>query len=138
MRAQTVYIIKNNINEKCYVGYHCTENPYDKYLGSGQLIKAAIKKYGRKNFSKEILEIIKDNDNWEQREIFWINEKNTKYPNGYNLTDGGEGGIGKIFSDKSKKLMSKTRNERKIAVGENNGMYGVKHTSESKKKYVKN
>ena len=107
MRAQTVYIIKNNINEKCYVGYHCTENPYDKYLGSGQLIKAAIKKYGRKNFSKEILEIIKDNDNWEQREIFWINEKNTKYPNGYNLTDGGEGGIGKIFSDKSKKLMSK-------------------------------
>lgn len=62
---------------------------------------------------------------------------NTKYPNGYNLTDGGEGGIGKIFSEKTKKLMSKTRKERQIAVGKNNGMFGRYHTKQSREKIKK-
>jgi group I intron endonuclease len=137
MKVKTIYLIKNVINEKCYVGYHATNNPNDKYLGSGKLIRSAIKKYGSKNFSKEILEIINENCSWEEREIFWIKEKNTKYPNGYNLTDGGEGGSGKLVSDISKKRMSITRNQRKIAVGENNGMYGVKHTEESRKNMSK-
>jgi group I intron endonuclease len=138
MRSKIIYLTKNLINNTCYVGYHSTENlETDRYLGSGQLIKCAIKKYGRKNFKREILEILGDDVNWEEREIFWINEKHTKYPNGYNLTDGGEGGIRKIFSEASKKLMSKVRIERNIAKGCNNGMYGIKHTKESRENMSK-
>ena len=128
--ACLIYITTNLITNKSYVGYHSTNNINDRYLGNGKIIKRSIRKYGSKNFKKEILELC-TKDNWESRETFWINEKNTKYPNGYNLTDGGEGGIGKIFADTSRKLMSKTRIERNIAKGSNNGMYGVKHTQES-------
>lgn len=52
MRAKFIYLIENKINNKCYVGYHSTTDVNDRYFGSGKLIKRAVKKYGRKNFSK--------------------------------------------------------------------------------------
>lgn len=130
MKTHIIYITTNLINNKSYVGYHCTININDKYLGSGKIITRSIKKHGRQNFKKEILEICNEN-NWEQRETYWINQKTTQWPNGYNLTNGGEGGKGKIASIKSKKLMSKIRQERNLAKGENNGMFGSNHSKDS-------
>ena len=75
MRAQIIYLTKNEVNGKSYVGYHSTVNIHDKYMGSGQLIKAALKKYNIKNFKKEILEELSNDSNWCEREIFWIKEK---------------------------------------------------------------
>ena len=37
------------INNKIYIGQHCTDAE-DGYLGSGDLIKKAILKYGKHNF----------------------------------------------------------------------------------------
>jgi hypothetical protein len=51
-----VYITTNLINGKQYVGEHSTDNIEDRYLGSGFQLRMAIKKYGRKNFNKLILE----------------------------------------------------------------------------------
>lgn len=62
------------------------------YFGSGILLNRVIQKYGIENFRKEILEEIEYLKDLNLREIFWIQELNTKYPNGYNLTDGGDGG----------------------------------------------
>jgi len=118
---------KNLINEKCYVGAHSTDNLEDNYLGSGVYLKRALKKYKRKNFIKGILELCSIND-WEEREKFWIEKMRSEYPLGYNLTLGGEGGIGKIFFEKSKILMSKTRKERNLAKGSNNGMFNNHHS----------
>ena len=42
-----------------------------------------------------------------EREIFWIAKLNTKVPNGYNLTDGGEGLVNP--SDETRAKMSANR-----------------------------
>jgi len=52
-----VYITTNTINGKQYVGDHSTDNiEKDNYLGGGSYLNAAIKKYGKIYFKKEILE----------------------------------------------------------------------------------
>ena len=51
-----VYITKCIDNDKFYVGDHSSNTLNNSYLGSGQLIKKAIKKYGREKFTCEILE----------------------------------------------------------------------------------
>lgn len=100
-----IYIITNLINNKQYVGFHATNNLDDGYMGSGKYCNRAIKKYGLHNFKKEILEYC-TKDNWIEKEIFWIKEKNTFYPNGYNLTKGGEGAFGALLSEETKRKIS--------------------------------
>ncbi len=53
-----IYKITNNINKKIYIGKDITCNP--NYFGSGVFIKKAITKYGRENFTKEIIDFCSD------------------------------------------------------------------------------
>jgi len=95
-----IYLTSNLIDNKSYVGFRSTDNIDDDYLGSGLLLKYKIRKYGRQSFKKQILEFCNEN-NWQEREKYWIKEKNTLFPNGYNLSEGGDGGnLGKIINDK--------------------------------------
>ena len=65
-----VYITRNKINNKMYVGI---TNGNDKdYLGSGIRLKNAVKKYGKENFENSILEECESIELLEQRERFWI------------------------------------------------------------------
>lgn len=86
-----IYLIENNITGKKYIGKHSTNNINDTYFGGGIYLKRSIRKYGISNFSKKILEIC-DESELNKREIYWISNMNTKNPNGYNLTNGGDGG----------------------------------------------
>lgn len=49
-----IYITTNLLNGKKYIGKrHCLcEISNDNYLGSGKVLKNAIRKYGKNNFAK--------------------------------------------------------------------------------------
>ena len=49
-----IYITTNLINGKKYIGQHKGDGT-DNYLGSGDRLIIAIKKYGKCNFKREIL-----------------------------------------------------------------------------------
>lgn len=89
-----VYKITNILNGKIYIGIHRTSNLEDDYMGSGNLIKLAIKKYGRVNFKKEYLLIADNEKSMLDMESKLVNEDFIKNPNTYNMCVGGMGGNG--------------------------------------------
>lgn len=54
-RPAFVYKTTNILNNKIYVGFHMLGSKDSYYLGSGLALKAAIKKYGKENFKREII-----------------------------------------------------------------------------------
>ena len=88
-----IYKTTNLINGKFYIGKHQTTNLYDEYVGSGKLLKRAIKKYGKENFYKEILEVYDTESKMNLAEkILVVIDREISY----NLCDGGHGGFGYI------------------------------------------
>jgi len=87
-----IYKTTNLINGKIYIGQDSNNNPY--YKGSGVLLSKALKRYGGKNFKKEILAWCYSKEHLDFLEKFYIEYFNSKIPNGYNISDGGEGMIG--------------------------------------------
>jgi group I intron endonuclease len=82
-----IYITTNIVNKKQYIGYHDGLET-DTYLGSGTAIKNALKKYGKENFVKEIIQSCTLNESTEL-ETKYITEYNTIRPNGYNISPTG-------------------------------------------------
>lgn len=118
-----IYKTTNLINGKFYVGKASKNSP--EYLGSGVLLNAAIKKYGKDNFKKEILEEVTSIENLDIREIYWINELNATDRNiGYNITAGGTGGNTYANNPNYDNIITNLKKRR--------------HTEETKKKISKN
>lgn len=84
-----IYEIKNIVNDKIYIGKDTTNR--SSYYGSGVLIKRAIEKYGKKNFTKKIIDIADNNEELSKKEIYWIQEYRKNHIL-YNITNGGDGG----------------------------------------------
>jgi hypothetical protein len=90
-----IYKTTNLINNKIYVGKRqceCLPELDTCYLGSGKFLRLAFVKYGKENFTKEILEIT-DKENLNNQERYWIEKldaRNRKI--GYNVSKGGDGG----------------------------------------------
>lgn len=86
------YKITNLVNGKYYLGIHATDNLEDGYMGSGINIKKALKKYGKNNFKKEILEYFCCYKDLAEAEYKLITKEVLEDKNNYNLTSGGIGG----------------------------------------------
>ena len=84
----SVYKITNTYNDKFYIGCHKTEDLNDSYMGSGLLIKLAIKKYGEDSFKKETLFVFSTPQEMFQKEKELIEALNPPY----NIHEGGLGG----------------------------------------------
>lgn len=91
--TKSIYIIKNTINDKMYVGQ--TNNPvlrWQQHISNARhlrdnVIDTAIHDIGEKHFYYQILE--EDISNYDEREQYWIQQYNTLIPNGYNVVKGG-------------------------------------------------
>lgn len=109
-----VYMITNNVTGMMYIGCHSTDNLNDYYMGSGKNIKQDLKKYGRYNFTKEILatfDTCEEARNLEKKLVnrVWCNRTDT-----YNNMTGGTGRKqGYRLSEETKKQIAKTMKGRK-------------------------
>ena len=125
---------------------HATNKLEDGYIGSGKLLKAAIKKYGKENFKKKILYVFDNFEDMVEKEKQLCNEDVMNSPNYYNLKEGGEGGV---YSEEAKRKISESHLGKKMPkdsiekgvetrkrngsyrTGENHHMYGKSHTKEA-------
>jgi len=110
-----LYETTNLINGKNYRGIHKTSKLEDGYLGSGLALEKSIKKYGKENFKREILEFCESYDELLEREVIYVDEEWVKDKSNYNLKTGGQSAG--ILSDESKKKISETL-KRKYKSGE--------------------
>ena len=102
-----IYKTTNLLTSKNYVGKDSYNNP--NYFGSGTYLCRAIKKYGKENFKKEIICECSSQKELNEKEEHYIKTLNSKVPNGYNLTNGGEGSTGFKYSKQSRNKMRESR-----------------------------
>lgn len=149
---------------KYYIGKHITFNLNNNYFGSGKIIKNSIKKHGKENHKKEILELCNSKKELSNREREIVNEHLLKDPLCMNLKVGGEGGWikqsfnicskgGKIggrnlsnrlkndpdfkkeISEKMRKISKKNVEDGKIKAWDNKKIWlGRKHSKEHNEK----
>lgn len=133
-----IYKTTNLVNGKQYIGRDSHNNP--NYLGSGISIRSAIKKYGKENFKKEILEVCSSQEELKEREEYWLNYYdaggNDMFYNMHNNSAGGMGVsgekhymYGKHHTEERKRKWSESRK------GEKNGMYGKGYLLKGEKNY---
>jgi hypothetical protein len=131
----TIYKTTNIVNGKFYIGKHQTKDLNDGYLGSGKLLKRAIKKYGIENFHKEILFECRSEEHMNTLEkILVVPDPELNY----NLCDGGKGGFGYInsFCHNNKNNQRKTGNYKFLKQpNKESKLYREKLSSALKKKY---
>lgn len=85
-----IYQIINIRTNEYYIGVHSTDNVNDGYLGSGQRIKAAIKKYGKETFVKQIMSYFPTREEAILEEAKLVNIQVLSDPKCLNLIAGGK------------------------------------------------
>ena len=120
-----IYLITDTTNGMKYTGkhhYHIEGQLDPNYHGSGVIIKNIYKKRPE-TLKEEYIKTCYSEEELCSDEQYYIKLFKTLYPNGYNLTEGGEGEIpceeirkkiskahkGKHLSDETKKKMSESR-----------------------------
>lgn len=86
-----IYKVTNKVNGKYYIGVHNTTDLGDGYKGSGNILKEAYKKYGKKSFDFEIIEFFETGEESYNKESEIVNEDLVKDPMCYNVMLGGRG-----------------------------------------------
>lgn len=108
MKTGLIYIIKNDVNNKVYIGQTTTDihTRFNQHCKKSTIknrhykLYNAIKKYGKNHFYCEILESNVPISQLNNKEIYYI-EQYDSYYKGYNSTKGGDGRtINKHYEEK--------------------------------------
>ena len=134
-----IYVTENLVNGKLYIGQHrCKyeEQFTDGYLGSGHAFTNALKKYGKDNFERIIIEYANSPEELNALEAKYVDEEVMNNPMFYNLKTGGNQNSvlsaevrkklsnalkgnknpkGKIVSEETRKKLSERFKGRKIS-----------------------
>ena len=91
-----IYITQCKVNGKLYIGQKKLNQGFTTYLGSGTIFKQAVKKYGRDNFERIVLEVAYSQEELDDFEIKYIKlfDASEKYNRDlfYNRALGGHAG----------------------------------------------
>lgn len=151
MAIITIYKITNRLNNKPYVGQ--TRQPIEKrfiqHSKADSPLGAAMRHCGLENFTIEVIETCETQEQANERERFWIRVLNTKVPNSYNRSNGGEAGhiktkfkhvscpTGKItIGDKIKRVAAYRGYNLKTLGEEFNQRFGTKYVQQSFSKKI--
>lgn len=150
-----VYMTRNNITGKLYIGQHKrTMNPKDIddvwYLGSGVALRKAILKYGEENFDRKIIYECDNASHLDYMERVFISYYNAVDDDMfYNLAEGGQGKPfvfteeikqrmrhpHKPMSEEARKNMAREISEegrKRISEAAKKNLTGFVHTEESR------
>ena len=140
-KTGVVYRIYYKGSMKSYIGKTTNfDKRIRKHFGGHSkciALRNAIKKYGADAFCVEILESDAPESVLSKLEILHIRFFGSKTPNGYNLTDGGEGSVGHIPWNKGKTGVYSEDTRRKISEalkGKPSGMKGKSLSPETRQK----
>lgn len=111
-----IYKATNKINGKVYIGQTvCSFHKRKlKHFSKANEKKPsmhfhrALKKYGKSNFTWEIIENCNSKQELDDMEFHYIKQYDS-FKNGYNMTFGGEGTIGRVCKESTKRKISKTK-----------------------------
>jgi group I intron endonuclease len=140
-----IYKTMNLINGKIYIGQKQSSKFKPYYLGSGKLLKLAIKKYGIENFHVWIICRCNSFKMLNKKEIYYIKKYNsTNNKIGYNIIDGGYNfikGHPCLWKEKLSKLHKgiPISEKHKLAIleGKRKSTYDPHHSLETRKKISK-
>ena len=125
-----IYKVTNLINGKVYIGQTIDEKPVRRWWkhcnDNKTMFDKSISKYGKENFSFEVIDTAFSQDELNEKEKYWIAFYGSMAPHGYNLTSGGKKYC--EVSDDTRKKLSKSMS------GENAPWYGKHLTEETKRK----
>lgn len=130
-----IYLITNKLNGKKYVGQtNNLERRINQHRHGDQYVDRAIRAHGWENFTVEVLKECENSAELDYWEKYFIKARNTRKPNGYNLTDGGEGILGHKHKPETIALLKKKHKGRKLTpehcANIAAGLKGRKHTLE--------
>jgi len=126
MAYGVIYLLIDGTNDKEYVGQttRSVEERFKEHVRKNYYIGNAIRAHGENMFT---IAIIKECENKEELNLWekhFIRSRDTKYPNGYNLTDGGDC-CWKHTDETCAKISLKK-------MGKNNSFFGKKHSDKTK------
>lgn len=116
----TIYRVTHRESGKVYIGKHQTNDPNDGYMGSGQLIRRAVKKYGPGAFDKEVLCVFSTEEEMNAKEAELVTEEFCSREDTYNMCPGGHGGWGYVnASRKAVNIADQGLDRTKISLAAN-------------------
>lgn len=107
-----IYITTNLVNGKRYLGQKKFDRKWKEYIGSGRAFKLAVDKYGKENFTRDIVYVCYSADELDAAEYSLSVELNVvESENWYNLVYGGGTTSGLTMTKEMREKLSKIRKE---------------------------